>query len=103
MIPIDEGEIFYQGEEITNYNEKQMRPLRKQTQLIFQHPDSILHPRMTIFSSLMEPYMLYKLDTKENAEIQVPLKGLFYFNGDKSKYDVVVHIVELSSIIVKLL
>ena len=32
------GQILFHGEDITNYTEKQMRPLREKIQIIFQDP-----------------------------------------------------------------
>ena len=39
------GSIFFNGEEISNYSPRQMKPLRKQMQIIFQDPYSSLNPR----------------------------------------------------------
>ena len=32
------GQILFHGEDITNYNERQIRPLREKIQIIFQDP-----------------------------------------------------------------
>lgn len=42
------GQIIFDGKDITNYTEKQMVPLRKNTQMIFQDPYASLNPRMTV-------------------------------------------------------
>ena len=42
------GSIFFNGEEISNYSPRQMKPLRKQMQIIFQDPYSSLNPRHSV-------------------------------------------------------
>lgn len=49
------GEIIFNGEDITNYTNKQMRPLRRDMQIIFQDPYSSLPPRATVGDILSEP------------------------------------------------
>jgi oligopeptide/dipeptide ABC transporter ATP-binding protein len=48
LIEPTEGGIWFQGKEITGFNRKSMRPLRKNMQIIFQDPYSSLNPRMTV-------------------------------------------------------
>lgn len=43
-----EGLIRFAGEEISNKNTREVQPLRKQMQVVFQDPFSSLNPRMTI-------------------------------------------------------
>ena len=38
------GQIIFNGQDITNYNSAQMRPIREQMQIIFQDPYSSLPP-----------------------------------------------------------
>jgi oligopeptide/dipeptide ABC transporter ATP-binding protein len=42
------GEIIFQGEDISKYNRKKMKPLRSKMQMIFQDPYSSLNPRHTV-------------------------------------------------------
>lgn len=48
------GKIYFDGEEIVSLNQKQLKPIRKKMQLIFQDPYSSLNPRMTVESILAE-------------------------------------------------
>ncbi len=43
-----EGPIIYLGDRIDGYDSKQMRPLRKELQIVFQDPYGSLSPRMSI-------------------------------------------------------
>lgn len=49
------GEIHYDGERIDNKSRKELMPLRKKMQMIFQNPYASLNPRMTIQQALEEP------------------------------------------------
>jgi len=63
------GRVIFDGEDITNYNEKQLRPLRKHMQVIFQDPYSSLDPRMTVSDIIAEPFVFQNMYTKtERAE-----------------------------------
>ena len=43
-----DGEVFFQGDRIDHLKSKQVRPLRRHFQIVFQDPYSSLSPRMTI-------------------------------------------------------
>ena len=49
------GQIIFDGQDITHYNSAQMRPIRRQMQIIFQDPYSSLPPRSTVGGILSEP------------------------------------------------
>lgn len=51
--------------DITNYNERQMRPLREKIQIIFQDPYASLNPKKKIVQSVMAPLDVAGKYTKE--------------------------------------
>ena len=53
-----EGEIFYNGKNITHVN---MMPYRRKMQIVFQDPYSSLNPRMTVGDIVGEPIDIHKL------------------------------------------
>ena len=59
------GQILFNGEDITNYNERQMRPLREKIQIIFQDPYASLNPKKKIVQSVMAPLDVAGKYTKE--------------------------------------
>jgi oligopeptide/dipeptide ABC transporter ATP-binding protein len=61
LIEPTSGQIFFNNEDITTYNEEQMRKLRRKMQLIFQDPYASLNPRMTVGSILSEPLNIHGL------------------------------------------
>ena len=52
---ITDGEILFQGQDITHLTEKQMRPLREKIQIIFQDPYACLNPKKKVIQSVMTP------------------------------------------------
>lgn len=65
-----EGKIVYDGEDISGYSEKQMRPMRKQMQMVFQDPYTSLNPRKRIGDILEEVLAIHKIgEKKERMDI----------------------------------
>jgi oligopeptide transport system ATP-binding protein len=63
------GEIFFEGEDILQYNAEKLRQLRRQMQIIFQDPYSSLNPRKTVGSIIEEPLVIHKIgNRKERGE-----------------------------------
>lgn len=65
LIEPNEGKIIFEGQDITDFHPKEMRPLRKEMQIIFQDPYASLNPRMTIGSAISEPLMIHKIVPKK--------------------------------------
>lgn len=61
------GDIIFGGETITGYSKKQIKPLRRRMQIIFQDPFSSLNPRMTVFEAIAHPLVLNGLYKNNNA------------------------------------
>ncbi len=55
------GQILYEGEDIMNYSDEEMRKFRRKAQIIFQDPYSSLNPRMTIGDILTEPLVIHNI------------------------------------------
>ncbi len=62
------GKIIFDGEDITNYNTKQMRKHRTKMQIIFQDPYSSLPPRSTVGDILSEPVSVHGIVPKEEVK-----------------------------------
>lgn len=68
---ITDGQILFHGEDITCYNENQMRPLREKIQIIFQDPYASLNPKKKIGQSIMAPLNVTKKYSKEEKQKKV--------------------------------
>ncbi|OYD21244.1 ABC transporter ATP-binding protein [Oceanimonas baumannii] len=55
------GRILYDGTDITDYSRRQMQPLRRQMQMVFQDPQESLNGRHTIGTLLQEPFVIHRL------------------------------------------
>jgi peptide/nickel transport system ATP-binding protein/oligopeptide transport system ATP-binding protein len=53
------GSITYQGTDIASLSRAEMRPLRREIQMIFQDPYSSLNPRKTVGSIIAEPFIIH--------------------------------------------
>ena len=56
------GVIRFDGRDITNLTARQMRPLRREMQMVFQDPYSSLNPRHTVGQIIGQPYSIHKTD-----------------------------------------
>ena len=62
-----EGPIAYVGQRIDGFTNKQMRPLRKEMQVVFQDPYGSLSPRLTVGQIIEEGLLIQKPELDENA------------------------------------
>jgi oligopeptide transport system ATP-binding protein len=66
-----EGQIFFEGEDILQFQSEKLRHLRRQMQIIFQDPYSSLNPRKTVGSIIEEPLAIHKIGSKKEREERV--------------------------------
>ncbi|MDY0189956.1 MAG: ATP-binding cassette domain-containing protein [Desulfuromonas sp.] len=55
----DSGQILLEGCDMCQLSQKQLRPLRRKMQMIFQDPYSSLNPRMKIGDTIAEPFKIH--------------------------------------------
>lgn len=69
------GKVIFEGKDITRLTQGEMRPLRKDIQIIFQDPYSSLNPRMMIGAAIMEPMKVHGIgkNDKERKEKVIEL------------------------------
>ncbi len=60
-----EGQILLQGQDLNQLNEKKLRPLRSDFQIVFQDPFSSLNPRLNVEQTIGEGLALKKLSATE--------------------------------------
>ena len=72
LIEPTDGSIVLDGEEIAKYTQKQMRPIRKKVQMVFQDPYASLNPRMSVRDIVAEPLIIHGLTkTREETDQKV--------------------------------
>ncbi len=63
------GKVWYRGNDITQWDKKQLKALRREAQMIFQDPQSSLDPRMTVGDSIGEALLIHGVsDEKERGD-----------------------------------
>ncbi|MBR6155712.1 MAG: ATP-binding cassette domain-containing protein, partial [Lachnospiraceae bacterium] len=66
--PATDGQVLFEGQDITNPTKAEMKHLRQKMQIIFQDPYSSLNPRMTVGDTIREPLLLNGRCTKATVE-----------------------------------
>lgn len=68
------GKILYNGVDLVPLTHRQLQPLRKEIQIIFQDPYASLNPKKTIGSILAEPFLIHGVSAqRQNGEEIVEL------------------------------
>jgi peptide/nickel transport system ATP-binding protein len=65
------GRILYDGLDITHLSRRQLRPLRREVQMIFQDPYSSLNPRRPVGAIIGEPLRIHGIGTKPERRTRV--------------------------------
>jgi len=62
------GKIIFENRDITHLSQSQIRPLRRDFQMIFQDPAESLDARMNVRSIIEEPFQIHGLGTREERK-----------------------------------
>jgi len=65
-----EGEVIFEGENIFDYDRKQMLRVRRNMQIVFQDPYASLNPRMTIGNIVGEPLKTHRVEGDRKRRVQ---------------------------------
>jgi peptide/nickel transport system ATP-binding protein/oligopeptide transport system ATP-binding protein len=57
------GNINYKGQDIAHLSRNDLKPLRRDMQMIFQDPYSSLNPRKTVGSIIGEPFVIHEVES----------------------------------------
>ena len=68
------GEIHFNGRDVSRFNRRRMKKLRRDMQLIFQDPYASLNPRMSVGDIVSEALKIHKV--AKSAEIEERTMGL---------------------------
>ena len=65
------GQIIFQGVPIEGHGARQLRPLRREMQMVFQDPYASLNPRKRVGSIIGDPMKIHKLGDKKERKARV--------------------------------
>lgn len=85
LLPSTDGQIFFNGKDITKLQGNEMLNLRKQMQIVFQDPFSSLDPKMTVSQIIEEPLKIHKL-FKSKDELNERVSELMEIVGLDDRY-----------------
>lgn len=71
LIKSNSGKVIFDGKDIFNLESGQMRRLRKDMQIIFQHTQEVLDPKMTIEELIAEPLKLYSILKEDSFSLEI--------------------------------
>ena len=74
------GHVYLDGEDITEYNDRRMRSIRKKVQMVFQDPYMSLNPRMSVFDIIAEPLLAHHL-YQDKADLEKKVLDLLHRVG----------------------
>ncbi len=77
--PATSGSVKFMGRELTSMSRREMRPLRRDIQIVFQDPYASLNPRLPVFDIVAEPLIIHKMAKKEDLRSRV--RGLLELVG----------------------
>jgi oligopeptide transport system ATP-binding protein len=91
LIDPSEGEIIFNGHDLTKMSRRQLKPFRKDFQFIFQDPYSSLSPRMTVGEIIEEPMLIQNLYTsqerKKKVERLMDIVGLSKYHMERYPHE----------------
>ncbi|CAM4424127.1 peptide/nickel transport system ATP-binding protein/oligopeptide transport system ATP-binding protein [Paenibacillus endophyticus] len=91
LLEPNDGEVWFKGQNISHISDNQMRPLRKDMQMVFQDPYASLNPRMKVKDLVAEPLLIHtKLSTKERDKLACELLetvGLSSFHAERFAHE----------------
>jgi oligopeptide/dipeptide ABC transporter ATP-binding protein len=61
LVPATAGQVMWEGRDLTQVSNRDMRPLRRDMQIVFQDPFASLDPRMTVNELIAEPLRIHGL------------------------------------------
>jgi oligopeptide/dipeptide ABC transporter ATP-binding protein len=80
LLPVTEGHIEFDGQDITTLKGKELRGLRREVQMIFQDPYSSLNPRKRVGAIIGDPFDIHGIadgkERKKRVEELMELVGL---------------------------
>ena len=65
------GRVLFEGQDVTHLSESQLRPLRRQMQMVFQDPFASLNPRHSVGRTIGEPLRVHGISRGAETDARV--------------------------------
>ena len=70
------GQVHFDGRELTGLGRRDMRPMRRRLQFVFQDPASSLNPRLTVATALTEPMAAHGIGDNLEERLETAARTL---------------------------
>jgi oligopeptide/dipeptide ABC transporter ATP-binding protein len=71
LIEPTSGEVWFEGKDVLSLHKNDLRPLRREMQIIFQDPYASLNPRLSVLSIISEPLKIHGIGNKVEQKDRV--------------------------------
>lgn len=71
LVEATEGAVYYQGRDIYKMNARELQGIRREMQIVFQDPYDSLDPRMTLEQTMLEPFKIHGVGTREERRRRI--------------------------------
>jgi oligopeptide/dipeptide ABC transporter ATP-binding protein len=78
MVDADEGRISFRGRDISHLSHKQLRPLRREMQIIYQDPYESLDPRYRVRDTIAEPLLIHGIGSSRSERDALVVQALVH-------------------------
>ncbi|GAA4706043.1 dipeptide ABC transporter ATP-binding protein [Brevibacillus fulvus] len=87
LIEPTSGEVWFDGKQVTSLKKDELRPLRRDMQIVFQDPFASLNPRHTVAKILEEPLQVHNIGTpaerRKKVEQMLEIVGLNSYHAQR--------------------
>jgi len=77
------GRVRFDGRDLTGYGRRDMRPMRRRLQFVFQDPASSLNPRLTVATALTEPMAAHGIGENPEDRLETAAQTLVEVQLDR--------------------
>jgi oligopeptide transport system ATP-binding protein len=71
LYDITSGSLVFEGNDISSYSRRQLRPVRRELQMVFQDPYASLNPRKRVGAIISDPLRIHKVGSREQVRKRV--------------------------------
>ena len=71
LYDLTSGSVTFDGKDISHLSRREMRPLRREVQMIFQDPYGSLNPRRRVGSIIGDPFVIHGIDSRTERKKKV--------------------------------
>jgi oligopeptide/dipeptide ABC transporter ATP-binding protein len=68
LYDLTSGSVIFDGKDISTLTRREMRPLRREIQMIFQDPYGSLNPRRRVGSIIGDPFVIHGIDSRSERK-----------------------------------